>query len=277
MHTQDRLLTSFKMCQTIGNQPSAPVAFNVIDTSNFANHLGFLNVLTAIVPLLQKKPWAVLHTDILVPLNPANGLPTSTLADYVGDVPSISLAFGVALSSCLSHFTTYSNKHELLAGALSVCGQTRDRVVWRAPSSIVSGSVSDNLAADLQRPTIQKWPAKDLGRCLFAIYLKIFDDESLASLQTMTPASFKKRPLSQCTREGLVAFMALVKERVKSDWIGAVEAFDDLQAADRSLLMGNTHYQDFVCQLYLYDVYVMESMKSAFLESLGGRNNLFRG
>ncbi|KAH9482243.1 hypothetical protein JR316_0004341 [Psilocybe cubensis] len=260
-----------------GNGTSAPLVFNVIDTSNLANHLGMLNVLTATVPLLQQKPWATLHTDILVPLDLSNGLPITTLADHVGDIPSISLALGVAPSSSLSHFTTYSNKHELVAGAMHVCAQTRDRVVWRAPSHVVSGFVSNDLATDLQRPVIQKWPAKDLGRYLFAIYLKIFDDESLASLGTLTAANLKKISLSQYTREGLVTFMALVKERVKSNWIDAVESFDDLQAADQTLLMGNTHYQDFICQLYLYDVYVMDSMKSAFLESLRGRNNLFRG
>ncbi|PPQ92792.1 hypothetical protein CVT25_003903 [Psilocybe cyanescens] len=259
-----------------GNRPSAPLAFNVIDTSNFTDHLGLFNILTATVPLLQKKPWAVLHTDTLVPLHP-NGSPSSTLADHAGDIPTLSLAFGVAPSSFLSHFTTYSNKHELIAASLSMCSHTRDRISWRIPTPVVSGSVGDKLAEDLQRPTIQKWQAKDLARYFFSVYLKIFDDESISSLRNMNPASFKKRSLSQYTREGLVAFMALVKERVKADWIAVVEAFDDLQAADHTLLLGNTHYQDFVCQLYLYDVYVMDSMNPAFLESLRGRNNLFRG
>lgn len=52
------------------NQPDAQVAarrrFNVIDTSNLADHLGLMNLLIYKVPLLEKLDQSTLHTDILV-------------------------------------------------------------------------------------------------------------------------------------------------------------------------------------------------------------------
>lgn len=35
----------------------APLVFNVIDTSNLADHVGMVNLLIATTPLLERNPW----------------------------------------------------------------------------------------------------------------------------------------------------------------------------------------------------------------------------
>jgi hypothetical protein len=44
----------------------APLSFNVIDTSNLIDHLGAINLLVAISPLLDNTPSATLYTETLV-------------------------------------------------------------------------------------------------------------------------------------------------------------------------------------------------------------------
>ncbi|PPQ80428.1 hypothetical protein CVT25_001732 [Psilocybe cyanescens] len=51
--------------------------------------------------------------------------------------------------------------------------------------------------------------------------------------------------------------MAVFKERLQGDWNAVIKALDILQKAEHA----HINYQDFVCQLYLRDVFVMDSMK----------------
>lgn len=257
--------------------PSAPVVFNVIDTSNLTDHLGLLNILTTTVPLLQGKPWAAIHTNTLVQISQASKLSLRAL----GDIPTLSLLLGVSPNACRSHFTTQSNKHEILASPSSEpYSQLHEHTSWKLVPTVVSGYVDDDVAAFVKRSGCATWDTKGLARFFFAMYLKMFDDENISSaLQNMTLAGLTSRSLCCYTRESLVALFALVKERLEVDWTDVIDTFSDLLAVDRTLLMGLNNYQDFICHLYLRNIYVMKSMKPDWLERLrdAHTNGLFQG
>jgi hypothetical protein len=76
------------------SQPNpAPTIFNVIDTSNLVDHLGSLNVLTAVAPLLEHIFSATLRTEIMVPRD-AN-VATSAEKLLCGDLPIVGSLLGL--------------------------------------------------------------------------------------------------------------------------------------------------------------------------------------
>jgi hypothetical protein len=76
------------------SQPNpAPTIFNVIDTSNLVDHLGSLNVLTAVAPLLEHIFSATLRTEIMVPRD-AN-IATSAEKLLCGDLPIVGSLLGL--------------------------------------------------------------------------------------------------------------------------------------------------------------------------------------
>ncbi|KAH9217441.1 hypothetical protein DL95DRAFT_406771 [Leptodontidium sp. 2 PMI_412] len=72
---------------------SSPVLFDVIDTSNLLDHLGSINVLVAVVPLLKRQATSTLYTESLV----AREKSLKDLMDAIlcGSFPTMSLLLGL--------------------------------------------------------------------------------------------------------------------------------------------------------------------------------------
>jgi hypothetical protein len=87
-----------------------PSQFNVIDTSNVADHIGMLNLLTAVVRLLERSPTSVLYTEsLLVAAEDSK----STLSALMGaDVTTLCLIYGIAPVGQIAALSTYSNGNE---------------------------------------------------------------------------------------------------------------------------------------------------------------------
>lgn len=99
----------------------APTIFNIIDTSNLADFLGLLNILLVTVPLLQPRPWSVLHT------NTVHHRSLTTLSDKLfSDIPTLSLFLRVAPVSYLSDFSTRSPNDAIWS------------LSWKYPSSVIA-------------------------------------------------------------------------------------------------------------------------------------------
>jgi hypothetical protein len=92
---------------------SAPILFDIVDTSNLSDHIGLLNILLVTAPLLKRTPYATLNTETLL----ARGQdPTRSFADRLcGDISTMSLLLDLLPVNFISGFSTHSNVHELIS------------------------------------------------------------------------------------------------------------------------------------------------------------------
>jgi hypothetical protein len=95
---------STRMCFDDLESRAEKVAYDVIDTSNLIDHVGILNTLPAVAPLLSRRSTSVLFTDSLLKAaeEPVAALP----ALLCSDVTMISLLLGLAPTGHLIGYTT---------------------------------------------------------------------------------------------------------------------------------------------------------------------------
>ncbi|KAF8204577.1 hypothetical protein BJ912DRAFT_1072320, partial [Pholiota molesta] len=255
----------------------APLMFNVIETSNLADHAGLVNLLVVTVPLLQRKPWSIIHTNTLLrsdSLGPAkSGLNESACAD----IPTLSILLGVAPSPHLWHFTTHWNKHEVITSGAS-SGQLHESISWRFVSSFVPNAVARPQDIDPGR-FILICDVKELAKFLFSLYLQMFANENLTMnfRNTVPFRSIRPGSVVHYARASFVALLSLIKGHVKVDWTQTMDHLVDLISADRSLLMGTNNCQDLMCHFYLRHVHTLEGFTSAYLETVRTPRDRFHG
>ncbi|KIM36063.1 hypothetical protein M413DRAFT_449391 [Hebeloma cylindrosporum] len=275
-----------------GPSTTAPLAFSVIDTSNLTDHAGLLNILIATVPLLQRRPWAVLYTNTLVVNTFDNGAPTSGLTVMTekacGDIPTLSILLGVAPSPNLFHFTTHSNKHEVIASSItssqSGLSQIHEPLAWRFPASVIPKSASFTHAHDYEAPQPSiACNATELAEFLFSVYLQMFAaEDQFQNLRDLGrgnsfKSSYRKQVNEHYTRASFIGLLALVRARVQTEWSIAMDRFMDLVGSDRTLLMGLHAYQDLVCELYMRNLYSLDIFDARYLERVRGPRDRFLG
>ncbi|KAJ7132148.1 hypothetical protein C8R44DRAFT_612729 [Mycena epipterygia] len=224
--------------------PSAPTSFDVIDTSNLADHVGLLNVLLATVPLLAHGPTSVLYTEVAVKKSQNNKASNFDQLLCAG-IPTIALLLGVAPAGSIAQFTSTSKVHDILMG-----DSYRERIAWKLPyhsdsllsGGIVTPSFSDPLA---------------LAAVLFSIYEQLFADEDIGQLMSRLRVP---QDIIHYNRGTFAALLGLVRSRVQSDWTAVMNNIFDRLQADRRLIMGSNNYQELCCQLYLRGVYCVEAL-----------------
>ncbi|KAJ8508475.1 hypothetical protein ONZ45_g9247 [Pleurotus djamor] len=218
------------------------VLFDVIDTSNLVDHLGFMNVLVCASPLLNHSGDAALFTESLHPKG--NDPTTGFLTNLCGDTFVLSLLIGVIPIDVVGGFTTYSNRHEvLLAAAEAAQAQYHERAAWRRPERL-----QDSKAP----PPSLDFEPKQLGTLLFAMYSTMFAFENtMNALRNPSIQSVRQASLVHYVRGTFTALLRLIRHRVNgSTWSSALDFFLEKVLHDRSILMGMNYYQDFACHLY---------------------------
>lgn len=80
--------------------------FDIIETSNLVDHMGMLNVLPAVAPLLSPQPTSVLFTNTF--LRAAKDITSALPALLCSDVATISLILGLAPTVHLFPYTAYA-------------------------------------------------------------------------------------------------------------------------------------------------------------------------
>ena len=177
----------------------APGVFNIIDTSNVADHLGLLNILLVTVPLLQRKPWSILHTNTL------RG--SSTLSDRLFvDIPTLSLFLGVAPTSRLSNFTAHP--------PMDVSSQF---ISWKYPSSVIATEITPYPELDEDTPLLV-CDELQLGNFFYSVYTQMFIEEDVRGhYANPTPASLERQNTIRYIRASFVDFLSFVHRRVCVD------------------------------------------------------------
>jgi hypothetical protein len=119
----------------------APLSFNIIDTSNLADHVGAINLLVATSPLLENSISATVCTESLVKV--AENHKDWINALLCGHFPTISILLGLFPVEYWTNATAISTVDDgilhkfptIIGNKENSKGQMRNRLVWKRPIS----------------------------------------------------------------------------------------------------------------------------------------------
>ncbi|KAG8720900.1 hypothetical protein FRC09_008807 [Ceratobasidium sp. 395] len=217
------------------DESSPPTTFDVIDTSNVADHIGLLNLILTAQPVLKKHPSlkAVLYTEELIHVDESTANPF--VKRLCASIPTLSVLLGLAPLDYISGFTPHSNVHEPLTSVT----QCMERVAWVDPTS------GDRYCdSSLKVLCFHQEPAFYMGK----------------------PELLRSR-IRQSTfyhPETLAIFLQLVKRRISlktGSWDGVVRDLLKMIEDRPSRPVELAKFQNLCLQLHLQGVYTADSLK----------------
>ncbi|KDQ29743.1 hypothetical protein PLEOSDRAFT_1040377 [Pleurotus ostreatus PC15] len=229
-----------------GDAGPAPTRFNVLESSNLADHTGLLNLLPAAIPLLEESPSSVLITDTLLPAGESS---QRALEHHLcGDVAVMSLLLGVAPTAYSSGFSSVSKVNEsLFSSASSATHQSRETFIWRFTS------VQDGTAT---KPVFN---ASQLAGFLHGVYLKMFSSENVSQLRGIqsnpSAQKFAGLALKHYTRRSFAILLRSIRDRVSTEWDFMLSLLTGRIEDDTSLIIGSNSFQDLYGWLHLTGLY----------------------
>lgn len=249
-----------------GYSSSIPLdAFDVIDTSNLCDHIGMINMLTATVPLLRRRPSAVLYTETLLM---ASEKPHEILSTVLGcDVATVSLLLGIAPVGLLSGVTLEATANEIAMFTFMQADKDRRQCRMRVPWKILDSA--DQLTVlnhDIPKEGALQvsFEPQALAGCLFKIYRTMFAHEDMANLtQMMTRMSTGKysTDMERYTRAAMVALLRLIKVRAVAEWDETMRMFIEKVESDGSLIIGSNSLQELFMYLHYFGVWTTDVLR----------------
>lgn len=239
--------------------------FDVIDTSNLGDHVGFINILSATTPLLRRNASSVVYTESLLMASEDISASLSTVLG--SDVATFSMLIGLAPSGLLTGVTLDAVGNEtalftLMQGDDSQ-KQYRMRVSWKYPQfsdASVVGVLGSSTGSDFQ----VTFEAKELAGHLFDIYKTMFAHEDIsrmtAQLSRMSVGQYSI-DLQRYTRAGMAALLRLVRATVQVDWEQTMHLLDSHLVTDRSLIVGSNSLQELYMHLHIFGVWTNECLE----------------
>ncbi|KAF2655008.1 hypothetical protein K491DRAFT_704879 [Lophiostoma macrostomum CBS 122681] len=231
---------------------AGPRYFDEIDTSNLTDHLGSLNILTAVRPLVWMKPTSVIQTEMLLPRE----VTFSDSADKLlcGDLPTVALILGLkpvhywtnATATWHLNDSVFSDLTGRAAKINSV--MSRHSIIWRPVSC-----------------TTTQFDSFPMAKLLYSVYLEMFEDESWEKrFQTFqlqdTHRLEKLTQFHQYTRASLVSLLSCVKNLNICRWSEVVDHFVELVKDDTHLNMGPHYIQSLFVHLKVLDLSNLEKL-----------------
>ncbi|KAJ5591619.1 uncharacterized protein N7459_001988 [Penicillium hispanicum] len=236
---------------------TAPLLFNVIDTSNLGDHIGPLNILTATSPLLRNELSAVLYTEKLVRTQDQHQKLLDNL--LCGDPATISSLLGLVPVDVATNTSSWSAGDELSYTTKSIRdtshGQLFVRVPWKRPVHV----------GEQQKETLDliHFESRSLAGVLYSVFLEMFEEEDLARLLAKTMGNKgRKGGLPTYSRASFAAFLRLVKTRVSVDWTGCMEALLDRMKKETGLAFAYHYYQELMVWLHILDIFTVDTLQA---------------
>lgn len=194
---------------------AAPLLFDVIDTSNLADHFGCLNLLTGAGPLLKPKSTSTLSTELLV----KRQIDVEHYRENLlyGDIPTVALLLSLDPVEIWTGTTATSGFDERLTMDMAnetVAGQSRFILHWK--STVVHEEQNGKPGLEFKSPLT--FEAKELARLLFLIYRAMFRDEDPTSWLSGGRDNLKLQTYRHYTRSSFIAILSLVRRRNMVDW-----------------------------------------------------------
>ncbi|KAI1347266.1 hypothetical protein F5Y01DRAFT_329832 [Xylaria sp. FL0043] len=183
---------------------SAPLDFDVIDTSNLSDHLGMLFLLTATAPLLRYQSFSVLFTEFH--LNRIEKYKDELDSMLGGHVPTVSTLLGLFPVEYWTGISSVSLSDE------------------EALNEIMAKNSEENVSQKGQiflrtcqgpcpKSTKLQFNSRNLAQVLYQIYKNTFPDQHEQSNQAF--CHFSQRP---CHHVSFASFLHLVQTRVETNW-----------------------------------------------------------
>ncbi|EIW55422.1 uncharacterized protein TRAVEDRAFT_131337 [Trametes versicolor FP-101664 SS1] len=245
--------TTLELCIAEYRDRYAPVVFDIIDTSNLSDHVGLLNILLSMIPLLStsKSLSSVLYTELLqvqhsdfaahlAPLLPA-------------DISVITLLLGLCPVEALSGFSSSYHSSGMFSDKDddSPCRQV---LTWKQSLS------SDRAASHLHMNP------RELASILHDTYNRLFGDEDptyiLQLERNRLSTATRRSSVVKFSRETFVLFLRLVRLRCpipETQWAETIQLL-----VDQIVRSGSTngphpfdvvYRQDLFAQLHRHQVY----------------------
>ncbi len=244
---------------------TAPVSFNVIDTSSLVDHAGAINVLVAASPLLDGDFASTLYTESLARLSVNSQ--QEHIEQLLGPhLASVSLLVGLFPVEHWTNTSPVSVGDDELIGTQGSNGtrtQLCSRVTWKR-SPCASGSMRNplHIAKD------------DLVAILYRVHGEMFRSEQIVTRQILpTQRSVQRASSPSYTRAGFATFLSLVKSRiVTSQWDEAMDALCTRLESEPAVLLGvYNHVRELQVYMHIWDVYSVPLVNglSVFYANLG--------
>ncbi|GAB7350551.1 hypothetical protein MBLNU459_g1132t2 [Dothideomycetes sp. NU459] len=240
----------------------APLVFDIIDTSNLADHIGALNVLTATSVLLKSKPWSTLYTEVLV--RKTNDSKTILEQLLCGHCPTIALLLGLAPVDYWMNATCDPDYESIMDVSMErtstsftteELGQMRSRLAWK-----VSGP-SVNADSTALKVCLGK---HNLARAVHQVYRSMIAQENISTLLSGLGKAVHQRAQHQHYHGGSFAhFLRSVKRVIDVDWNGFMGVLLDSIATDLEIPMRESYAQELYTQLHLLRVHSVSKLKSS--------------
>lgn len=233
---------------------TVPLKFDLIDTSNLADHLGTLNLLLAAAPLLANKPFSTVQTELLIRRDDTE---KDTFERVLGGhTPTVAMLLGLSPVEYYTNATVVSSVDEILLnqvgpalqGKENINRQLRSRVAWK-------------LAHHFSRQGRFQLPVnidgQDLAAVLLCAYREMFSHENVSLLGGKDAAEkmMRNSAYPQYHRGSLAVLMKAVEQRCATDWPAVCRAVVDGVHNDRSIVLGSTFSQDLATHLHMWGVH----------------------
>ncbi|KAI1476066.1 hypothetical protein F4774DRAFT_262332 [Daldinia eschscholtzii] len=251
---------------------SAPTRFDVIDTSNLADHLGALNLLVAAAPLLKTSASSTLWTETLIKTEKTRRQQFDAL--FPGHAQTIFLLLGLSPVDFWTNATSVSCVDEILLNSMGTSvdvQQAHSRLAWKRSSYF------SRLPSGLETLTVAP---HELASVVFQVYLQMFENEDATPLLGASHEEMIRRLLGSkyphFHRGSFVLLLKYIQANTSTAWPSFWEHFlemIDQDSANKST-MRSLYRQDLCVQLHIHNLHterwIREELKP--IPSAGGFN-----
>jgi hypothetical protein len=245
---------------------AAPLQFNSIDTSNLIDHVGSMNLLVAVAPLLSNSSSSSLYTEYLVQREGSQQDHINSV--MCGHFPTMSTLMGLFPVEYWANSSPCSSVDDLLldssygtADDSPRMKQMHIKLTWRRTTAgITSRALDTQVRLHLDE--------LGLARILHKVYVNMFRHEKVQFLfSNLSPRSMSNHSMPRFHRGSFALVLRFVRSRVETDWERMMGHLLDLIETDTTVLMSLNYIQELYLYLKLYSVLSVPTLSSSPVQS----------
>ncbi|KAK6842753.1 MYND finger family protein [Apiospora arundinis] len=225
--------------------------FDVVDTSNLADHLGAVNLLVLASPLLKPICSSTLYIETL--MKGASHRLAELDELLLGHAPMTSLILGVSAVDSWTNATSSSVVDAVMIGSAMNNGNEshlHSRIAWKRDcSASVLGGPAPMLYVD---PEV-------LSGVFFSIYHRMFEYEDpsgfMGASQDQMLVVMRKSAYPKYHRGSLVALLKHARTTIDTDWPLVYKSLKDKIGGDHKMLLGGLYVQELAVQMHTMGVF----------------------
>ena len=226
-----------------------PLSFNVIDTSNLGDDVGFLNILTATIPLLEHSASSTLYTETMRSY-PSQGGTTNLLSDLLcGDVGTMCAILGIVPAPYVTGVSAHATDEAYVDDTTPVL----NRINWKLATSTEAklNPVEAKVACD----------PISLATLLCDVYVEMFAHRSVKYSERMRQVSPSKAIIRALqphySQSSFAELLGFLKSRICTIniWDVFIATLNKNIEKDPRLVVKRNGGVDLLLQLHLFGVY----------------------